>query len=67
MWIWEQVGDIVKRLNLKDKTEYDLLAEAFSKGCYHLITKWLKEDIQKTPSEIANVFMTVTTGIFGPF
>ena len=67
MWFWGHVGDVIKRLGIKDETDYELLASAFCMGTYHLITKWIIEDIQKTPQEMADLLMTVTAGIFGPF
>ena len=65
MWTWSQRPEVVMRLGLKDQTEYELVAAAFSEAAYQLVKKWLTEDIRKTPSEIADIMMTVAEKLLG--
>ena len=64
MWIWGQVGDIVKKLNLKHDADYELVAYAMGMGVYNLVKIWLTEDVDRTPSEIADILLMLTKKIF---
>lgn len=56
---WKQVSDLIKPLKLRDETEYELVATAMGLGVYNLILKWIVEDIDKTPDEIAEILATL--------
>lgn len=56
-WIFSNIVDIKNALGLKDDIECDLVYTSFGWASYHLLRKWIKDDLNKTPEEIAEVLL----------
>ena len=63
MWLWQQVGRELIRLNDLDDVGRELIGTSIGWGSFHLIMKWLTEDIEKTPGEIADMVMSVMQSV----
>lgn len=49
------------RVKAQDDAEYALLLTYIASGCYHLLVKWLLEELEKTPQEIASLLYRLST------
>ncbi|MBQ3386590.1 MAG: TetR/AcrR family transcriptional regulator [Eggerthellaceae bacterium] len=56
-WLLGDGNDLRERFNLKDEVEYDLTVRCFGSMAYNLIRRWIVEDVDKTPEEIADLFI----------
>ena len=59
-WLLGDGNDLRERYNLKDEVEYDLTVRCFGGLAYNLISRWITEDVDKTPEEIADLFIRLT-------
>ncbi len=53
---WIRYHPVERELDL-DATEIQLMVTYFASGAYHLLRRWLLEDIDKTPQEIASLIL----------
>lgn len=56
-WLLGDGNDLRARYNLADEMEYDLAVRCFGAMAYNLIRRWIVEDVDKTPEEIADLFI----------
>ena len=58
-WAWTEIGDIKNLLNLKDELEESLVIESLAWASYFMLRKWVQEDIDKSPAEMADMIATI--------
>lgn len=57
VWAWADLANLRKDLQLKDEVEVELASHTYGWAAYFLIGKWLRDDIEKSPEEIAELFI----------